>query len=476
MSFHFSKFAINVHDLTLTKALFAKSVIQKKLRNFKAQLIVNLLFNSKFGKRKAPQEDVILELVAGNFLSSDGIENSSSIYRNWHKADYFFGRGNYWSSFKFRKSCIEEVYKLQDVSVSNPFVYPIFVSSSYTVAIGHLGALYLNNLAEQLGILPKGPRYVLVGNRVANSSALDFVAKNQIRVGKFDPSSILLLSNFIENYQMVKCKEGFLDRYQLWEKVFYFTNHLEDDFLVKQKKKNSVNLDEGRDTLKRRSVDLDAPIALVHLRNNGIADEVRNVKAQSYVECILRLQSLGYQVCQIGVNRHNSISKIVKGVFEFSGTSSADKQADFYLMLNSDIFIGTTSGPAIFPTLFGVPSLITNLTSISRNAFGSKSTLYVPKIIVDSRGKPLNLQEQFSSRFAFGGEFLRKQLKRSRVDFKDVSNQELLESLEELLSRIKNGKLEKTTIDARIAEIRADAKSVSSGLISNSFLSAHFNL
>jgi putative glycosyltransferase (TIGR04372 family) len=394
----------------------------------------------------------------------------------WNKADYLFGRGDYWASFDLRNSAIRRVYELQGVSNSNQNYYPHFINSAFTVAIGHLGSLYLHKIAEAVGILPEGKRNVLVGNRVANQSALDFITERQIATRTFDFSGIVTMSHIIENYQILKCKEGFLDQYQLWQRVFEATSGLEVDFLKNQKLKSSIDLEMGKSRLKSKSVDLEAPIALIHLRNNGNVEEVRNVDVESYIDCIKKLRSLGYQICQIGVNRHNALSRYLEGVFEFSEKSEADNQADFYLMLFSDIFIGTTSGPAIFPTLFGIPSLITNLTSMSRNAFSSNSTLYVPKIVLNSKGVPLDLQEQFRNRFAFGGEFFKRQFKKANFDLKDVTRQELVASLDELLDRLRSGKIEVTKTDGLIAELRANVRTVSSGKISNSFIKNNFNI
>jgi len=420
-------------------------------------------------------EEIITELTAANLISPQGLGIASDIYRAWHQANYFFGRGDYWESVELRQFAVNKIYESQDIS-SEANYYPKFVSSSYTAAIGHLGALHINNIAQQLGITPQGPRYVLAGRNVANEAALDFVAEHVVPIGTFDLSGLLVVSSLIENYQIVRCKHSFLDRFQLWEMVHRALIH-KKDFSIQSKSINPlVNIDVGVKSLQLLGVNLEMPIAVVHLRNNGNWLETRNVDPTTYVNGISYLQQRGYQVCQIGVNKYNSLGALMKGIFTVPNSTRLDRDTNFYLLKNCDLFIGTTSGPAQFPLAFGRPSLVTNLTSFSRNAFSSKSTLYLPKKLLSQKGKQLSLEDQFKSRFAFGGEFLASQLKRGGVDFCDNSSQEIVESLDELLNRLQGGLIKDTYCDTVIRDVQENAKTVARGLIANSYLRTNFHL
>jgi len=461
--------------LESSKFFYWRALVINRFKNLSSRIALTILNGKTVGTRLGHGEEILLELSAANFVSSQGLNIASDIYKAWHQANYYFGRGYYWESVEFRLSALERLYKSQDIATESNY-YPKLVSSSYTAAIGHLGALHVNNIAQRIGILSQGPRYVLAGRNVANEAALNFVAEHIVPIGTYDPSGLLTLSSLIENYQIVRCKQSFLDRFQLWEKVYEALEYEKNSYVQSEGINPVENLEAGKEVLLRIGVNLENPIALIHLRNNGNIKETRNVDASTYVEGISYLQQSGYQVCQIGVNHHNSLGHLMKDIYTVPNTTRQDREANFYLLKNCNLFVGTTSGPAIFPTVLGRPSLITNLTSFSRNAFSSKSTLYLPKKILTLNGKQLSLEEQFSSRFAFGGEFLVEQLRKGGVRFQDNSSKEILDSLAELLSRLKSGQIEGTSCDKVLREIQERSKSVAKGLFSNTFLSTNFQI
>lgn len=455
--------------LVVSKCLYLRALTLKRVQHLRVYASLFILHGNLARTGVSHGEEAVMELIEGNFLSSHGMRVSKDTYKLWHQANYYFGRGEYWKSVELRILAMEKIYESQDISSSKDY-YPKLVSSSYTVAIGHLGALHLNNVAQRIGIAQQGPRYVITGRRVANQAALNFVAENTLPVGTFDPSGLLTVSSLIENYQIVKCSQGFMDRFQLWEAVYESLKQEKDLSIQSTGVGLPVNLESGKDLLRRMGLNLDRPIALIHLRNNGNSKESRNVDATTYVNSVSFLQDKGYQVCQIGVNKSNSLGLLIKGVFTVPHLTRQDREANFYLLKDCDLFIGTTSGPAIFPTILGRPSLITNLTSLSRNAFSSKSTLYLPKKIELMNGKQLSLAEQLSSRFSFGGEFLVDQLTRGGVSFRDNSSQEIVEALDELLSRLSKGVIESTSCDKAVREMQDRFNTVAKGQISNSFL------
>jgi putative glycosyltransferase (TIGR04372 family) len=118
--------------------------------------------------------------------------------------------------------------------------------------------------------------------------------------------------------------------------------------------------------------------------------------------------------------------------------------------------------------MFRVPTLITNLTSISRNALSSDTSLYMPKFLYTENGRKLEMDELLSSRFSFGGEFAHSQLKREGLIMRQNDERQILEGAEELISRTKKGKIELSITDQEIRQLQQNSRTVAFGLFANS--------
>lgn len=456
---------------SITKLLFYRLRILNRIKNLGRILSLKIISPYHLFRVSRPNELTILELEAGNFLSRLGIKDHSNYISLWQKADYLFGRGHYWDAQELRKEIFTEMYLKQ--GIDNPHYCPPLVSSAYTVAIGHLGGLLLNGVARSMGILHPAKQFVLVEPRIANSIALESLADQVIPAKLFNPSSLLVLSTVIENFQIVKSIDGFLDRYELWERVFVRQKSLGERIKVICNDKTNEKLDRAKTQLLDLGVRREAPIAVFHLRNNGNPSESRNVDVQNYVEAAKQLHNLGYEICQIGVNERNALKKYIPYVISFGEDLPREEAVNFFLLTKASLFIGTTSGPATFPTLLGIPSLITNLTSVSRNALSSANTLYVPKLLKRPKGKVFGLEDQFKSRFSFGGEFLKGQFKYAGLQLEENSTEDICSALEELLSRTRFGLIEESFTDRAVRKLQLDLRAPSFGLIANSFIESH---
>jgi putative glycosyltransferase (TIGR04372 family) len=122
----------------------------------------------------------------------------------------------------------------------------------------------------------------------------------------------------------------------------------------------------------------------------------------------------------------------------------------------------------------GRPSLITNLTSISRAALSGTSSIYLPKKFTSSRGRILELDEVFNSRFSFGGEYLHRQFSKEGLALEDNSEDEICFAVEELLARSISGTITETSIDLEIRKLQIRANSVARGRISNTFVQKNY--
>ena len=446
--------------------LYFRVFLMSRIRKLKLTMFTLLIMKVPKTSLAKINPRVLEDFTTSGLTSSHGSSAAFDFYNRWDKADYLFGRGLYWDALEIRRKLMQDIYEYQGVEDENHF--PPLMSSSFTVSIGHIGCIMLHQFGQELGILPPGKRHVLVGSRVGNSDALRLLRNkhNFVPSRGSDTNYFLPASNVIENLQVFRSKGSFVDRYELWERIyslnsFNFTN----EFSEYKHEYNEMCWQK----LSKVGVSRDSKIALFHLRNNGNSNETRNVSAEPFGPLARHLGRNGYSVFQIGENESNSLSRYAKNVICLpEKKTSATLDLDLFLLYSCSIFIGTTSGPSIFPQLFRVPTLITNLTSISRNALSSDTSLYMPKFLYTENGRKLEMDELLSSRFSFGGEFAHSQLKREGLIMRQNDERQILEGAEELISRTKKGKIELSITDQEIRQLQQNSRTVAFGLFANS--------
>ena len=448
------------------RLLYFRIFLLSRMRKLKLTMLTLLIMQVPKNSVAKINPKVLEDFTTSGLTSPDGSKAVFDFYNRWDKADYLFGRGLYWDALEVRRKLMHDIYEYQGIEDKNHF--PPLMSSSFTISIGHIGCIMLHQFGQELGILPSGKRHVLVGSRVGNSDALRLLRNKHSFIPSrgSDTNYFLPASNVIENLQVFRSKGSFLDRYELWEKIyslnaFNFTNEFSEY------KHEYTELCWQK--LSKIGVSRDSKIALFHLRNNGNSNETRNVSAEPFGRLARHLGRNGYIVFQIGENESNSLSKYAKNVICLpEKKTNALLNLDLFLLYSCSIFIGTTSGPSIFPQIFRIPTLITNLTSISRNALSSDTSLYMPKFLYTTNGRKLEMDELLSSRFSFGGEYSHSQLKREGLIMRENDEKQILEGAEELISRTKNGKIEPSFIDHEIKQLQRNSRTVAFGLFANS--------
>lgn len=419
---------------------------------------------------------VMDEILGMQMLGKKPAKQLNDIYDNWVYADYLFGRGEYWNSVSLRKETLLEIYRQQGVD-SESHVPPI-LSSSFTISIGHLGFALAHILGQINGVLPSKERIGLVGSAIGNKDALQYLSK-QIPLfftKTSNPTNTLLFSHLVESIQILKSRVGFLETFEFYEELYKSKSR--SDY-VKPVPTSSVLSDyheKCRTVLKKEKVDPDSSIAVVHVRDNGNKKELRNSSSANFVSAIKLLLSKGFQVVSIGENTtfgESSVDERIK--FSRDLNSRNDDNLDFYLLTNSQLYLGTHSGPSIYPYLFDIPALITNITSPSRVALSSPSTLYTYKRLHSRiKKQEIPLHEYLKSRFSFGGDYQRSQLENAGLSVNENTPEEILCALEELLFRSKQGPIDDSEVDEQVREFQNNADAVSFGRFANSFVEKEF--
>ncbi len=392
----------------------------------------------------------------------------SNYYKMWQESDYKFAMGDYHDAIYMRKEILRDLHEGND--------YPPIMPENFTIAIGHLALSYLHKIAIEQRILPEGPRFHLLGSRCANLDAFKFVSQGDYVINQrfLEFTGSLLFSPITENLTMFRGIDDFFDVYELWERIGSLqknnTSYV-DSSLYNFQTMPSNFLEREAEVLKLMGISPQSKIAVLHVRDTGDTNDSRNANIVNYRKAIRELIKNDFIVIRIGDSRMRSIDIDETGFFDLTKTKGSGKVSDFALISRCDAFIGTTSGPFGFPLLFGKPTLVTNLTSISRNSLSGKKSIYLPKKIVNKRTKRVwTLEETFQSKISFGGEHSHSQLARKGISLLENTEDEISEATNDLIRSIANGF---SIVDSRmktINKIREEAKSVSYGDFASSFL------
>lgn len=395
-------------------------------------------------------------------------QNISNYYKMWRESDYKFAIGDYHDAIFMRKEILRDFHEDND--------YPPIMPENFTISIGHLALSYLHKIAIGQRILPEGPRFHLLGSRCANLDAFKFVSQGDYVINQrfLEFTGSLLFSPITENLTMFRGIDDFIDIYELWERIGSLqknnTSYV-DSSLYNFQTMPSNFLEREAGALKLMGISPQSKIAVLHVRDTGDSNDSRNANIANYRKAVRELIKNDFMVIRIGDSRMRSIDIDETGFFDLTKTKGSGKVSDFALFSLCDAFIGTTSGPFGFPLLFGKPTLVTNLTSISRNSLTGKKSMYLPKKVV-SKGtnRVWTLEEMFQSKISFGGEYSHSQLARKDISFLENTEDEISEATKDLIRSISNGF---SIVDSRmktINKIRQEAKSVSYGDFASSFL------
>lgn len=402
-----------------------------------------------------------------HYSISSSQQDLSNHYKNWKDSDYLFAQGEYHNAIMLRKEILRDLHVESD--------YPPIMPETFSISIGHLALSYLHKLAIEASLLVKGPRFHLFGSRCANLDAFKFVSQgNQVikqHVLSFTGS--LMFSPIAENLTMFRGIDDFFDIYELWERIGSLQRGQESLIYPSEKLPifKSKYLERETELLNQMGISNDRKIALLHVRDTGNIGDTRNANIEHYSKAIRELIRNDFVVIRIGDSKMPSIKIEEKGFFDFTKPTRFPRISDFFLFSRCDAFIGTTSGPFGFPLLFGKPTLVTNLTSISRNSLSGNKSIYVPKKIV-TRGsnRVWTLEEMLKSKLSFGGEYSHSQLARQGLTLLENTEEEILEATKDLMRLIES---DFSLIDSRmdtVNRIRKEARSVSYGDFASSFL------
>lgn len=408
-----------------------------------------------------------------NFSSSGLIPNKDfKILRahqhRWESADNLESEGHWHQAMRIREEVMMELYAYQGIMDDKYF--PPILASNWSSNFGHLALIGHHRLAQKLKILPTGDRTIIYNNKNPNYELLREVSNEMQLITQNSGTGWSDMTNFwhfCERMQAVKTVYGFVDGGQMVDEIFSEVNLklLQGDFL-RLSEEYSIN---SLRKLQEYGLPKSIKFVALHIRDGGKIGDPRTQKIETFVSSIIEITKSGFWVVRVGDPGMPKLPNM-KMVVDLVPKKNSAKELHAFVLANCEFFLGTHSGPAWVPRVFGIPTLITNAVKIgSTVARGPRGSIHIPKKYIDQKGKILTLSELFDSRLAFSSPSLYK-LKSQGFELIDNTSDEILESTKEMIRNISKDSKTPSIFAESVDSIRRKYNAPLWGKFSDSFI------
>jgi len=445
----------------------------RKLRRIKilatvATKKIMLAFLSFFPSKRftIPTSGYVFALERSGGLNSHSGLNWLEIERRWRQTDIKWTAGLYKEVVIERKRILNEIYLRSEVLTQGYF--PPILSFGFVGAIGHNAILGIHLKAQELGLLPRGTRTISVEpHDFSTRPMLGAVREKLNLVQSKDAAAWTELPSMwqaVERIQMFRGNDDFKDLYEIKEKVFAEGEISATNPIISLEGKYTERADAY---LKARGLPSGAWFVSLHIRNEGAGDARRNQPVQSFTEAIKYIIEQGGWVIRIGDATMEPLDKM-KNLIDLA----IDKESRFvhpHVMQQARFHIGTCSGPTWAAAVLGTPVLMTNATSIGRNAHSmSAGSLFLPKRII-KESRQLTLSEILIHTEGYSEMEVRDLLK-SKIQLLPNTSDEIKASVQEMFSFVNNPVTSTSDVDLTVNKIRKEHGAIGFGKFSNSFV------
>ena len=382
------------------------------------------------------------------------------LYENWRHSFDLHNDGLYYDAVDLRKHTLSTIYRL--AGCDDESYYPPILTHGFATGIGHQTNLLLHTAAHDLGLIPQGPRFLIINPKVEHTPLLRVALAKYMELPSLEPSwgNNPLVWNQLEQNELLRGKGEFIDQYDFYQRVF-------SEWRVRGGTKPLIQLPESylqetRDFLLSFGIESTSGYIAIHVRENNSLYDPRNVSVENYVTLTKELLSRGYTVVRFGVGKMTPFPP-TEGLLDLS-IFNDETHSKYHpgIIALCKAFIVTLSGPLSLGYLFNVPTLATNVVATSLNAlFTTNKSLYLPKHIFSKATKSnLPLDEVLSSPLGYGL-MSRKMMESKGLGYIENSTSELISAFDELLEL---GRARRSV--SEIGEIQKSANTVGRGLIS----------
>ena len=167
---------------------------------------------------------------------------------------------------------------------------------------------------------------------------------------------------------------------------------------------SEANKDALRGWLRQMGIPEGAWYVCLHVREAGFHGHwnaayptVRDANVEDYILAVKTITERGGYVVRVGDQTMKRLPKM-EGVFEYAHSNLKNSIADVLLPAGCRFFMGTNSGYATVPAIYGIPNVLTNWAPIALPLWFSQDVM-IPKLFFDRRDNCLvDFETMFSTR------------------------------------------------------------------------------
>jgi len=384
-------------------------------------------------------------------------------------------QGFYRRAVNLRQSSLQRAYELSGLCVATHV--PPALGPGFSSKIGHLGIAAWVAHAEAVGVLPRLNRLQLLSQRIGNEEVVRALSSSFTQVNlaerltrksrswsklyeaKLEPA----LWPWMERYDTIKTPEGFTDLHPFLENLG--RNYSPDrNFALSASEEALERLDR---LLFGLGVEPHDPMVALHIREfpAGHRDH-RSAELNTFLPAVRELTGRGIKVLRFGSAHHSPLPKI-PGLIDLVAVSQREHEHDFAAMSRAMFMVTTMSGPHTLACSMGLPTLVTNATSVGKIALSPSR--YLPKRFVGESGRLLTLSENLQSPLGYWEQVLSAEIPRVPETI-DSSDLDILLGVREMLAVVSGKETGFESLHNRAEQIRHETGAVAHGQFCGSFL------
>jgi len=213
---------------------------------------------------------------------------------------------------------------------------------------------------------------------------------------------------------------------------------------------------KGRAALRSAGIPDDAWFASLHIRESGFKSTQGLTKVElglnadvaTYLPAVSAVVQRGGTVIRIGDTSMSPLPPM-PGVFDYAHSTLKSDWMDIFLLGACHFYIGTSSGPAYVPPLFGVPCALTNWYPIGSRPFNDRD-VYIPKLFqVGTPPRTLRFEDMVAPPIGYALQY--QYAEETKLSVVPNTADEIREVVIELIDRL-DGKLSYSDADQALQE------------------------
>lgn len=386
-------------------------------------------------------------------------------WNRWFKAHDYSAKGDLERASQIWTRVLKDLYSKE--GLNSRVYFPPYFAKEYWDAFGHRAIMATVLAAQDFDLVPKGKRIVKVPRQDLGHPLLRSLSdKLEVQVETAKSEGIFPKDwTRYERLEVIKGQGTFIEIYELIDAVFRLAKVSESNPLVALPQDY---LEQSAEALARYGFDVNNWFVGLHVRDDGLGPGRRNQSIRTYVPAIQEIIARGGQVLRIGDPKMPPLEP-VQGVLDLTQKQGGGQEYHLFALARARFFMGTSSGPASYPSLFGVPTLFTNTTSIGRNTLAaSEHSFYVPKLLFGDT-RVLTFSEQMRTSEAFG-ELSQSDLGQLGLHLRSNTPDQIWMAVCEMFDRLEGRFSPDVANDKLIEQVRSNYSFASSGQMSHSFM------